>query len=54
MARKELERDRITPDFTGIVGATVGHLISTATETAMSHFSNYIFLTELFSRAHKQ
>jgi hypothetical protein len=54
-ARKELERDLITPDFTEIVGAAVaGHLISIATETIMSHLSNYIFLTELCSRAHKQ
>jgi hypothetical protein len=45
MARKELERDFIIPDFTEIVGATVGQLMSTATETTMAHLSNYIFLS---------
>jgi hypothetical protein len=46
MARNELERDLIAiPDFTEIVGATVGHLISIAAETIMAHLSNYIFLS---------
>jgi hypothetical protein len=45
-ARKELERDLITPDYTGIVGATAGHhLMSTAAETAMAHLPTFIFLS---------
>jgi hypothetical protein len=44
-ARKELELDITIPDFTEIVGAAVGHLISAATEAIMSHLSNCIFLS---------
>ena len=46
-ARKELERDFITPDYTEIVGATVGHIMSTAAETAIwpTWMSTFIFLS---------
>jgi hypothetical protein len=43
-ARKELERDLIIPDYTEIVGATAGHLMSTAAEAVMAHLSTFIFL----------
>ena len=44
-ARKELERDPIIPDYTEIVGATAGHRMSIAAETAMAHLSTFIFLS---------
>jgi hypothetical protein len=44
-ARKELERDLTTPDYTEIVGAAVGHLMGIAAETAMAHLSTCVFLS---------
>jgi hypothetical protein len=44
-ARKELELDLIIPDYTEIVGATVSHRMSIATEAIMAHLSNFIFLS---------
>jgi hypothetical protein len=44
-ARKELERDLTIPDYTEIVGATVGHLMSIAAETIMAHLPTCIFLS---------
>jgi hypothetical protein len=44
-ARKELERDLVIPDYTEIVGATVGHLMSIAAEAVMAHLSTFIFLS---------
>jgi hypothetical protein len=45
MARKELERDLNIPDYTEIVGDTVGHLMSIVAETAMTRLSTCIFLS---------
>ena len=44
-ARKELELDITTPDYTEIVEATMGHRMSIATETIMAHLSTSIFLS---------
>ena len=40
-ARKELELDITIPDYTEIVEATVGHRMSTSTETIMAHLSTF-------------
>jgi hypothetical protein len=44
-ARKELERDLTIPDYTEIVGARAGHLMSIAAEMTMAHLSTCIFLS---------
>jgi hypothetical protein len=52
-ARKELERDPITPDYAEIVGATVDHLMSIAAEAVMAHLSTFVFLSHARHRRQK-
>jgi hypothetical protein len=44
-ARRALEREITIPDYTELVGATVGQRMSIATDTTMAHLSTFIFLS---------